>query len=150
VEQLALLASAGGLRLELGRVEPVVLKGDETRLMQLLFNLTDNALKYTPAGGTVTVSVQRQGVDALLAVADTGIGIAAEHLPHLFERFYRVDKARSRTEGGSGLGLAICDWIARAHGGRIEVASVPGQGSTFTVRLPLAGNPRASQAHPET
>ncbi len=140
-EQLAPLAAARGLLLEPGHVEQVVLKGDETRLMQLLFNLTDNALKYTPTGGTVTVSVQRQGADALLSVADTGIGIAAEHLPRLFERFYRVDKARSRAEGGSGLGLAICEWIARAHGGRIEVSSVPERGSTFTVRLPLAGNP---------
>jgi len=72
-----------------------------------------------------------------LWVRDTGIGIASEHLPHLFERFYRVDKARSRAEGGSGLGLSICRWIAEAHGGCIFVESLPGKGSTFTVRLPI-------------
>ncbi len=140
VGQLGPLAEARGLHLELGRVEPVVVTGDQTRLMQLLFNLADNALKYTPTGGRVTISTERQDGRAVVAVADTGIGIAAEHQPRLFERFYRVDKARSRAESGTGLGLAICDWIARAHGGRIEVASLPGQGSTFTVYLPLATN----------
>ena len=138
VEQLLPLSEAKGLRLEVGRTDPAVVKGDETRLMQLLFNLADNALKYTPAGGTVTISVEQRDGQALLAVSDTGIGIAPRHLPHLFERFYRVDKARSRAEGGSGLGLAICDWIARAHGGKIEVDSTPGLRSTFTVLLPLA------------
>ncbi|MHB0871063.1 MAG: sensor histidine kinase [Chloroflexota bacterium] len=142
VEQLQPLAETRGLRLELGRVEPVVVKGDQTRLMQLLFNLADNALKYTPAGGRVTVTVERRDGKAALAVADTGIGIAAEHLPYLFERFYRVDKARSRSEGGAGLGLAICDWIARAHGGSIEVASASGQGSIFTVYLPMTAEPQ--------
>lgn len=141
-EELQPLARARGIRLGLGRVEPAVVMGDQTRLMQLLFNLTDNAIKYTPAGGNVTISVERRGGSVALAVADSGIGIAAPHLPHLFERFYRVDKARSRSEGGAGLGLAICDWIARAHGGRIEVASAPGRGSIFTVHLPLAADRR--------
>ncbi len=140
VGQLRPLAKARGLSLELGLLEPVVVKGDQTRLIQLLSNLTENALKYTPAGGRVTITVERRDGRAVLAVADTGIGIGAEHLPHLFERFYRVDKARSRAEGGTGLGLAICDWIARAHGGRIEVVSTPGRGSTFTVHLPLAAS----------
>ena len=139
--QLAPLAAARGLRLEVSRAEPAVVAGDQTCLLQLLLNLADNALKYTPAGGSVTIGVGREAGWATLVVADTGIGIAAEHLSHLFERFYRVDKARSRVEGGSGLGLAICDWIARVHGGRIEVTSVPGQGSTFTVYLPLAAKP---------
>lgn len=141
VGQLGPLATARGVTLALDRVEGVVVAGDQTRLMQLLFNLTGNALKYTPAGGRVTIAAERRQGRAVLAVADTGIGIDAEHLPHLFERFYRVDKARSRAEGGAGLGLAICDWIARAHGGHIEATSVPGRGSTFTVYLPLAENP---------
>lgn len=116
----------------------VTIVGDQTRLTQLLMNLVDNGLKYTPSGGTVTVTVERESGQAVLQVADTGNGIAAEHLPHLFERFYRVDKARSRAEGGTGLGLAICRWIVRAHGGEITVASELGQGTTFTVRLPVA------------
>ncbi|MCL4532318.1 MAG: heavy metal sensor histidine kinase [Actinobacteria bacterium] len=139
--ELQALADARGVRLGLGRVEPTVVLGDESRLMQLLSNLIDNAIKYTPPGGKVTVSVECRDGSMALAVSDTGIGIPSEHLPHLLERFYRVDKARSRSEGGTGLGLAICDWIARAHGGRIEVASNPGRGSTFTVHLPSVIRP---------
>jgi len=142
--QLQGLADARRVRLGLGRVEPTVVLGDESRLMQLLFNLIDNAIKYTPPGGEVTVSVESRDGGGAVAVADTGIGIPPEHLPHLFERFYRVDKARTRWEGGTGLGLAICDWIARAHDGRIEVNSKPGAGSTFTVYLPFTSRP-ASQ-----
>lgn len=116
----------------------VTIVGDQTRLTQLLTNLVDNGLKYTSPGGTVTVSVERESDQAVLRVADTGSGIADEHLPHLFERFYRVDKARSRAEGGAGLGLAICQWIVQVHGGDITVASELGRGTTFTVRLPAA------------
>ncbi|MDA8216447.1 MAG: heavy metal sensor histidine kinase [Dehalococcoidales bacterium] len=141
VAQLRPLADARGVHLGVGRAEPTVVVGDETRLMQLLFNLVDNAIKYTPPGGEVTVSVERRDGGAALMVTDTGIGIPPEHLPHLFERFYRVDKARSRSEGGAGLGLAICDWIARAHDGRIEIVSNPGRGSTFTVYLPFTTRP---------
>ena len=121
------------------RVEPgpdVTLQADEDLLLQLLLNLLDNAIKYTPAGGRVTVGWGADREQAQLWVRDTGIGIADKYLPHIFDRFYRVDKARSRTEGGVGLGLSICRWIAEAHDGSISVQSVPGQGTTFTVRLP--------------
>ncbi|QGP93983.1 Adaptive-response sensory-kinase SasA [Neomoorella glycerini] len=129
------IAAAKGLRLKKIIKENVVVRGDQTRLTQLLANLVDNAIKYTPAG-EVVVSLERRGRQALLKVQDTGAGIPPEHLPHIFERFYRVDKARSRSEGGFGLGLSICEWIARAHGGKIEVESTVGQGTTFKVRLP--------------
>jgi heavy metal sensor kinase len=115
----------------------VTISGDQTRLSQLLINLVDNALRYTPSGGRVHVAVKEEAGWAELSVVDTGIGIAAEHLPHLFERFYRADPARARTDGGAGLGLAIAEWITQAHGGQIRVASEVGRGSTFTVRLPL-------------
>lgn len=132
------LAKPREVRLERTMGEGVDIEGDQTRLMQLLVNFVDNGLKYTPAGGAVTVTVDQEEGHALLRVADTGVGIAPEHLPHLFERFYRVDKARSRAEGGAGLGLAISQWIVRAHGGTTSVTSQPGRGTTFTVMLPLA------------
>ncbi|MCL5264030.1 MAG: ATP-binding protein [Chloroflexi bacterium] len=135
--QMTPLALARGLQLEVDATAPVVVSGDQTRLMQLLLNLVDNALKCTPSGGRVSIAAKKQDAWAVLQVSDTGMGIPAEHLPHLFERFYRVDKARSRAEGGAGLGLAICEWIAHTHGGRIEAASTPGRGSTFTVYLPM-------------
>jgi heavy metal sensor kinase len=111
--------------------------GDETRLTQLIVNLVENGLMHTPAGGrvTVTAALEPDGTAALLSVRDTGVGIASEHLPHLFERFYRVDPSRS-SDGGVGLGLAISRWIVEAHDGRIEVESQLGRGSTFRVRLP--------------
>ena len=115
---------------------PVTLRADEDLLLQLLLNLLDNAIKYTPSGGRVTAGWSTNGAQVELWVRDTGVGIAPEHLPHIFDRFYRADKARSRAEGGVGLGLSICRWIAEAHGGSISVESEPGQGSTFTVRLP--------------
>lgn len=117
--------------------------GDQTRLTQLLMNLVDNAVKYA-AGASVRVLVGQEREHAYIRVADSGPGIPEEHRPHLFDRFYRVDRARSRTEGGFGLGLAISYWIARAHGGDITVDSVPGKGATFTVVLPLDGEARAS------
>ena len=138
LDALAPLAEERGVALAAGTLAPCTILGDQTRLTQLLVNLIDNALKYTPAGGRVTVGLARDGDAATIAVADTGIGIAPEHLPHLFERFYRVDAARARAAGGAGLGLAIADWIARAHGGQIAVTSAVGGGSVFSVRLPLA------------
>ena len=120
------------------RLEPDVrVSGDQMRLTQLVINLIDNAIRYTPLDGSVTVSVSRDGEFAAVSVKDTGIGIDPEHLPHLFERFYRVDPSRARADGGTGLGLAIGQWIARAHGGDISVESTRGQGSVFTVRLPI-------------
>ena len=130
---------AEGIELIIGEEDQAVILGDADRIKQLMLNLVDNAIKYTPQGGRVTLGLRRTEREAVLTVADTGIGIPAEDLAHIFERFYRVDKARSRTAGGTGLGLSIVQWIAQAHGGRIDVQSEVGKGTTFTVRLPLAG-----------
>jgi signal transduction histidine kinase len=122
---------------ELTAVDQATILGDEDRLKQLLLNLVDNGIKYTQPGGTVRLSLSKENGWAQLTVSDTGIGIPAEDLAHIFDRFYRVDKARSRAQGGSGLGLAIARWIVQAHGGGIQVDSTPGQGTTFQVTLPL-------------
>jgi two-component system OmpR family sensor kinase len=111
--------------------------GDADRLKQLLINLVDNAIKYTPSGGKVQLSLSKADGWARIDVADSGIGIPKEDLPYIFDRFYRVDRARSRTKGGSGLGLSIAKWIAKAHGGDIQATSEVGVGTTFTVTLPL-------------
>jgi len=131
------LCQEKGLSFQLGQSQDLVVKGDEARLRELFMNLLDNAIKYTPALGTVSVSFRREGQMAVVAIMDTGIGIPAEDIPFIFERFYRVDKSRSRAEGGSGLGLAICRHIAEVHGGKIEVESQVGMGSTFSVWLSL-------------
>ena len=110
---------------------------DRTKLQQVVYNLMENAFKYTQEGGKVTVTLQKSGRDAVLKVKDNGPGIAAEHLPHIFDRFYRVDKARSREAGGTGLGLAIVHQLVMLHGGEIHVDSEVGKGTTFTVELPL-------------
>jgi signal transduction histidine kinase len=115
---------------------------DAERIYQVLFNLLDNAVRFTPAGGRVRVTAERNDGAVDVTVADTGPGIAAEHLPRVFERFYRVDTARSRDEGGTGIGLAIARSVVEAHGGRIWAESEPGRGSTFTFELPVtAGQP---------
>ena len=114
------------------------LPGDADALERLLLNLLDNAVKYNRPGGTVYLAIRRDGDQVVIEVRDTGIGIPAEHLPRIFERFYRVDRARSRGEGGTGLGLAIVKHVAQLHGGRVEVESEPGKGSTFRVLLPAA------------
>ncbi len=133
-----LLAAERQITLEVKATEPVTVLGDEARLIQVVMNLLENAIIYTNAGGRVTFTVQAKDAHAYVVVRDTGIGIAPEHLPHIFDRFYRVDPARTRTEGGnSGLGLAIVDWVVRAHRGWVTVESQPGQGSTFTVMFPL-------------
>lgn len=111
-----------------------------SRLQQLFGNLVENAVKYNRHGGTITVSLQRQKQTAVVRVIDTGIGIPPEHLGRLFERFYRVDTSRSREIGGTGLGLSIVKHLAGLYNGDVSVESIPGEGSTFTVRLPLAGN----------
>jgi heavy metal sensor kinase len=131
------LCQEKGLHFKLSPLENLVVNGDKVELKQLLLNLLDNAVRYTPKGGTVSVVLVRKGETLLVAIKDSGIGIPEEHIPHIFERFYRVDKARSRTEGGAGLGLSICQHIAKVHGGRIEVESQVGEGSTFSVFLPL-------------
>ena len=122
---------------ELTAVDQAMIMGDEDRLKQLILNLVDNAIKYTQPGGMVRLSLAKDSGWAQLIVSDTGIGIPAEDLPHIFERFYRVDKARSRAQGGSGLGLAIAKWVVQAHGGAIKVDSTVGVGTTFTVTLPI-------------
>ena len=116
---------------------------DPDRISQILINLIGNALQYTPAGGQVNVTVQRKNNGALFTIADTGVGIASEHLPHLFTRFFRVDKSRARASGGSGIGLTIARHLAEAHGGQIWAESDGlGQGSQFIFLLPLAqGSP---------
>jgi len=124
-------------RIVIGRLEDLSVNGDSQRLRRMLGNLIDNAIKYTPEGGAITMSLYREGGRAKLEVADTGIGIAPAHLPHIFGRFYRVDKARSRASGGTGLGLAIVRSIAEQHGGKVTVTSAPGKGSIFTVWLGL-------------
>jgi heavy metal sensor kinase len=139
VEAMRPLAESRGVQLSLDRPAPVLVLGDEGRLRQVVINLLDNALKYTPEGGRVEVGALTKGGNALMTVRDTGIGIPAEHLPHVFERFYRVDKARSREQGGTGLGLSISKSIVTAHGGGIELTSAPGEGTTCVVALPLAG-----------
>ena len=132
---------AGDVRLAIGELEQVEVNCDPDRLKQLALNLVDNALRYTQSGGTVTLDLVRRDGWAELVVRDTGLGIAPEHLPRIFDRFYRVDQPRARQAGGTGLGLAICKWVAEAHGGRIEVESQEGVGSTFRVLLPLAPAP---------
>ena len=143
IHRAEVLARARRIRLVTQSLVPLLLDGDGDQLEQLALNLVDNAIKYTPEGGEVRVRLTsspcepgRPGREAVLEVSDTGIGIEEADLPHIFDRFYRVDKARSRAQEGSGLGLAICRWIVDAHGGRIEVCSRQGMGSTFTVRLP--------------
>ncbi len=117
---------------------PMRISADGGRLRQLLMNLLTNAIKYTPQGGSVDVGCRRTDVSVVITVQDTGIGIAPGDLPHIFDRFWRADPARSRTgeRAGVGLGLAICKWIAEAHGGSIDVESRPGRGTTFTVTIP--------------
>ncbi|PYP34044.1 MAG: hypothetical protein DMD49_01635, partial [Gemmatimonadetes bacterium] len=122
---------------------PVILEVDGQRFRQLVLNLLTNAVKYTPRGGSVHVQLGENDGRVTLTVADTGIGIALGDLPHIFDRFWRADSARTRTgeRPGAGLGLAICKWIAEAHGGQIEVASRAGRGTMFTVTLPRTGAP---------
>lgn len=148
VPALQPLAAQRGVQLSEQVVPDVSVSGDQMRLTQLLLNLVDNAVRYTPPGAKANVSLAREGAWACLRVEDTGVGIDAEHLPHVFERFYRVDPSRARADGGAGLGLAICHWIVQAHGGDISVASTRGQGSIFTVRLPLSHDSPATPARP--
>jgi len=130
---------AGGVVLQIGEIDQAVVNGDRDRLKQLLLNLVSNAIKFTPEGGRVTLGLARTaGNWARLVVTDTGVGIPPAELPFIFERFYRIDKARTRAAGGAGLGLAIAQRIAQVHGGRIEASSAGAGGSTFCVWLPLA------------
>jgi signal transduction histidine kinase len=139
-ETASILGEAAGITVVMPEIIPVTVMGDATRLRQLFLNLTTNAIKYTPRGGSVDLSLTSHDRTASFSVRDSGLGISAADLPHVFERFYRADRARSRSaeRGGFGLGLAISQWIAEAHGGNISVRSRLGRGSTFTVTLPVA------------
>ncbi|HEY9282216.1 MAG TPA: ATP-binding protein [Pyrinomonadaceae bacterium] len=142
---LAAKAAAGGVSLVNEVAPDVSVHADPRRLEQMLLNLVDNAIKFSRPGGSVTIRHER-GERDLVSVADTGEGIAPEHLPRIFERFYRVDRARARALGGTGLGLAIVKHLARAHGGEVSVRSAPGEGSTFSVELPCAQSEGAGAA----
>jgi heavy metal sensor kinase len=144
-EQMRILAEDKGLTVECQPGDPVEVLGDEARLRQLVVNLLDNAIKYTQVGGRIEMrisSVQRCGT---FEIRDNGIGIPAEALPHIFERFYRADKARSRASGGAGLGLSIVKAICSAHGGEVFAKSVEGNGTTLTVELPLISTARRAE-----
>jgi signal transduction histidine kinase len=141
---------AQGQTLTLNPFEPVQICGDADRLKQLTLILLDNALKYTPPYGEVSVGLRRDGDEANLMVRDTGVGISADDLPHVFERFYRADRARSRDPGGTGLGLSIADWIVQQHGGRIDIDSDVGEGTTVTVRLAVVTAQLACETLPAT
>ena len=131
-----ILAEEKNIKIIIAFLEPIEIKGDEVRLRQMVWNVLQNGIKYTQQGGELKISLQNEGDFALLTIQDTGIGIPEEDLPLIFNRFYRVDKARTRDEGGSGLGLSICRQIAEAHKGKIEVESKLGVGARFKIRLP--------------
>jgi signal transduction histidine kinase len=137
-ERLRPYAEAGRLNLVVENVEPVEVNGDGLRLGQMFRNVLENAIKYTPEGGEIRVQLMRNDADQCqITVADTGIGIPVADLPRVFDRFYRVDKARSRERGGSGLGLSIVKWVVEAHAGAISIESKAGQGALVKIFLPL-------------
>ncbi|MGH7603482.1 MAG: sensor histidine kinase [Gemmatimonadaceae bacterium] len=145
-ETALILGEAQGVTVNLPFTTDVVVMADRTRLRQLFLNLVTNAIKYTPAGGRVELGLGRHPDNVTFAVRDTGIGISAADFPHVFERFWRADRVRSRMSerGGFGLGLAISQWIAQAHGGSLTASSRLGRGSLFTVTLPLGGDGQRS------
>ena len=137
VARLAPLAQKRGQTIQTDIADVCEMFADPGKLAQVCYNIIENAIKYTPDGGTISVTLHRMGRDAVLEISDTGVGIPPEDLPHVFDRFYRVDKARSRDTGGTGLGLSIVQQIVRLHAGSVTVASKPGEGTTFTVQLPV-------------
>jgi signal transduction histidine kinase len=139
-DQMSLLAEDKGIAIICDAKEPVPVEGDRVRLKQVIVNLLDNAIKYTPGKGGILLSVNRNNGHAVLDVEDNGIGIPPEALPHVFERFYRVDQTRSADSESAGLGLSIVKSICTAHGAEVEASSVLAAGSRFRVRLPLPKN----------
>jgi two-component system, OmpR family, sensor kinase len=137
---------AQNVTLRIGAEDQIQIRGDRDRIKQALLNLGVNALYYTPPGGLVTLGLEQRDGFAVLSVADTGVGIAEEERPHIFERFFRADRSRSRHSGGAGLGLSIVKWVAEVHGGHATVASALGRGSTFAIHLPLAAATAADAA----
>jgi signal transduction histidine kinase len=152
LEMFQVVAEAAELQLTARRIEPILIRGDGNRLWQVVNNLLDNAVKFTPPSGQIVLDcwLDEPARQAVLMVRDTGIGIASHDLPHIFERFYQGDKARQRENPsrGTGLGLSICMSVVVAHGGTIHVTSTPGEGSTFTVRLPNCTRPDVAAARP--
>jgi signal transduction histidine kinase len=142
-DQMSLLAEDKHIAVVCEGSSRVLIEGDQARLKQVIVNLLDNAIKYTPNGGRIKLRIAQEDGYAVLDVADDGIGIPPEALPHVFKRFFRVDGSRSRDQGGAGLGLSIVKSICDAHGARVEVSSTPGQGSRFRIRQPLAAEPIA-------
>jgi len=138
------LATAKGIAMQTRAESKVWVRGDRERLREALVTLLDNAIKYTDAGGRVDLEVGRAHRRALITVADTGSGIPADSLPHIFDRFYRVDKARSRESGGTGLGLSIARHIVEAHGGSIRIESEVGKGTRAMIELRLASREHRS------
>lgn len=136
VNTFAQRSLAAGVELDLDAPEEVFVDADRNRLTQVALNLVDNALRHTPSGGSVTVEIASEGGNALLRVRDTGSGIPYHDLPHIFERFYVVDRSRTREHAGTGLGLSIARHIVEAHGGAITAHSIYGRGATFVCRLP--------------
>jgi len=146
-EQMSLLAEDKNISMSCEVAQPACVVGDRSRIKQVIVNLLDNAIKYTPSQGSVQLRVQGVNGHAILEVADTGMGIPPESLPHVFERFYRVDKARSAEANSAGLGLAIVKAICTSHNAEVEAYSSPGQGSRFVVRLPLQKSESSSSTH---
>lgn len=139
-DQMSLLAEDKDIAVSCDAAPQVCIDGDRARMKQLVVNLLDNAIKYTPNGGLVRLRVGREEGQAIFEVSDSGIGIPQEALPHVFERFFRVERSRTREQGGAGLGLSIVKSICAAHGASVEVQSSPERGSRFRIRLPLAGS----------
>jgi heavy metal sensor kinase len=131
------LAQDKGIKFTVDTKDDVNVSGDKVKLRQLFTNILENAVRYTPADGKISISLLEKESNAVVSINDTGIGIPPEHLPHIFERFYRVDKARARADGGVGLGLAIAKIIVESHKGKIEVESEVGKGTTFIVSIPV-------------
>ena len=124
--------------LKLSEIDQIQIQGDRDRLKQVLLNLVSNAIQYTPEGGEIFLSLSKVDKEARLVIRDTGPGIPAEDLPHIFDRFYRTEKSRTRSKAsGFGLGLSIAYWIIANHDGEIDVESIEGEGTTFTISLPL-------------
>jgi signal transduction histidine kinase len=138
ISEITIGRAISDVRLNADVSDDLVAEADPERIHQVLFNLVDNAVRFTPPGGEITITARHHDDRVAVRVADTGVGIAAEHLPRVFERFYRVDASRSRDDGGTGIGLAIARSIVEGHGGRIVAESHPGHGSTFTFDLPAA------------
>jgi signal transduction histidine kinase len=148
-EQMRLMAEDRGIQIDTQALIPIVIRGDRARLKQVIVNLLANAIRFTPRGGMVTLRSSQSSLYSVLEVCDTGIGIPAAALPHVFDRFFRVDEARSREDGGAGLGLSIAKSICSAHGAQLQVDSEVGKGSCFCLmfpRLPKAVIQRAAQA----